>query len=273
MSQAKSVILIKLGGAVITDKSIPNTVRLEVLRRLIKEIKQAQGKINETIILSHGAGSFAHVPAAQYGTIDGFRDDQSRLGMAIVQDSAAQLNRIVVSECLQQGLPAVSLCPSNSLVTDNKQADSFFSDVFREYIHQGMLPVAYGDVIVDRSIGCTIWSTDKVLSFFAQKFLEHNWQVKKIIHVTQVAGVYRDLHDPDQGIFERITPSNADEVKQSMGVTKGFDVTGGMWHKIDESLTMAKQGVETFILAGEEPRLLKNALMDGKLTGTRICLE
>lgn len=273
MDHSKSVILIKLGGAVITDKSIPNTVRLEVLRRLIQEVRESQELIDETIVLSHGAGSFAHVPAAQYGTIDGFRDDQSRLGMAIVQDSAAQLNRIVVGECLKEDMPAVSLCPSNSLVTKNKQAQTFFTDVFREYIHQGLVPVAYGDVIVDSEIGCTIWSTDKVLSFFAKKFIENNWQVKKIIHVTQVAGVYKNLKKPKDGIFELITPKNAGEVQRSMGVTKGFDVTGGMWHKIEESLEMAVHGVETIILAGEKPNLLKNALIDGTFSGTRIARE
>lgn len=273
MEHGKSVILIKLGGAVITDKSIPNTVRLDVLRRLIKEVKQAQNSLTNTIVLSHGAGSFAHVPAAQYDTINGFKDDQSRMGMAIVQDSAAQLNRIVIGECLKQGIPAVSLAPSNSLVTENKQAQSYFSDAFREYIRQGLTPVAYGDVIVDSQIGCTIWSTDKVLSFFAQKFLEHHWHVKKIIHVTQVEGVYKNLKHPEQGIFDVITPSNADEVKKSMGVTKGFDVTGGMWHKIEESLTMAKHGVETIIIAGEKPSLLKDALMGNSFSGTRISLD
>lgn len=269
-SRSHSVVLIKLGGAVITDKSIPNTVRWDVLRRLIAEVKEAMATSDDLFVLSHGAGSFAHVPAAQYGTIDGFRDDQSRLGMAIVQDSAAQLNRIVVSECLQQGIPAVSLCPSNSLLTKNKQAADFFPSVFREYLKQGLTPMAYGDVIVDSEIGCTIWSTDKVLSFFGQKFLDGGWKVKRIIHATQVEGVYRNLKQPEQGMFGLITTENKEEVKRSMGVTKGFDVTGGMWHKIEESLQMAKSGVETVILAGDKPGRLLACLQDKEFVGTVI---
>lgn len=266
----KSVVLIKLGGAVITDKSIPNTVRRDVLRRLIGEIRAAQLARPEQIILGHGSGSFGHVPAAQYGTIDGFRDEQSHLGMAIVQDTAAQLNRIVVGECLKQGLPAVTLAPSNSLLTANKQAADFFPAVFREYLKQGLLPVTYGDVIVDREIGCTIWSTDKILAFFAQKFIENDWLVARIIHVTQVEGVYKNLKDPQAGIYETITEANAAEVKRSMGVTKGFDVTGGMWHKIEESLQMAQHGVETVILAGEVPGRLKACLLGEDFVGTRV---
>jgi isopentenyl phosphate kinase len=266
----RSVVLIKLGGAVITDKSVPNTVRRDVLKRLIGEIKAAQAEIEETIVLGHGSGSFGHVPASQYGTIDGFKNEESRLGMAIVQDTAARLNRIVIRECLRQGLPAVTLAASNSLLTDNKKAKEFFTAVFREYLVQGMLPVTYGDVIVDQSIGCTIWSTDKILAFFAQKFLENDWRVTKIVHVTQVPGVYRDLSKPEQGIFESITADNAALVKQAMGVTRGFDVTGGMWHKIEESLAMARQGVETAIIAGEKPGLLHDCLTGRQFTGTRI---
>lgn len=269
-AENKKVILIKLGGAIITDKSIPNTVRPDVLKRLVKEIKKAQSEIEPRLVIGHGAGSFAHVPALKYDTMNGFKDDESRLGMAIVQDSAAQLNRIVVSEFLKADLPAVSSCCSSSVVTKNKQVESYFTDVFRQYLKQGLLPVSYGDVIVDSEIGCTIWSTDKILTYFCREFLQHGWEVEKIVHVTQVAGVYHDLQNPSAGIFEEITPHNAEEVQKAMGVTKGFDVTGGMWNKIAESLDAASQGVETTILAGETPNALYNCLTGKPFVGTRI---
>ena len=92
----------------------------------------------------------------------------------------------------------------------------------------------------------------------------------KIIHVTQVEGVRRNLAKPEMGIFNEITPANADEVKKSMGVTRGFDVTGGMWNKISESLEAAQHGVETIIIAGEKPNELYNCLTNRPFVGTRI---
>jgi isopentenyl phosphate kinase len=269
-TQQPAVTLIKLGGAVITDKSMPNTTRPDVLKRLVSEVKSAWVDMDEYLVVGHGAGSFAHVPAAHYGTIDGFKDEYSRLGMAIVQDSAAQLNRIVVHEFLEQDVPAVSACASSSAVTKNKQVQTYFTDVFEQYLKQGLLPVTYGDVIVDSEIGCTIWSTDTILAHCTREFLKREWKVSRIIHATQVAGVYRDLAHPELGMFDEITPDNAAEVKKSMGVTKGFDVTGGMWTKISESLELTQYGIETVILSGDTPGMLEKCLRGEAFVGTTI---
>lgn len=269
-SQIPSVTLVKLGGAVITDKSMPNTLRADVLQRLVKEVTAAWKDTGEFLVVGHGAGSFAHVPAAHYDTINGFRDEYSRLGMAIVQDSAAQLNRLVVREFLTQDVPAVSSCASSSAVTKNKKMQAYFTDVFEQYLKQGLLPITYGDVIVDSEIGCTIWSTDVLLAHCAREFLNRGWKVKKIIHATQVAGVFKDLSHPENGMFEEITQENAEEVKRSMGVTKGFDVTGGMWGKISESLDMTKHGIETIILSGDTPGMLERCLRGESFVGTTV---
>ncbi len=267
----KAVTLVKLGGAVITDKSVPNTLRPEVLSRLVREIKNVWQDLDEYLVLGHGAGSFAHVPAAHYGTIDGFRDDHSRLGMAIVQDSAAQLNRLVVHECIKQDLPAVSSCASSSVVTKKKQMQTYFTDVFEQYLKNDLLPVTYGDVIVDSEIGCTIWSTDVILSHCTREFLQRGWKVNRIVHATQVAGVLKNLQQPENGIFDLITPENAEEVQKSMGQTKGFDVTGGMWTKISESLSLAQNhGIETVILSGDTPGMLERCLRGESFVGTTI---
>lgn len=273
LNHQQSVTLIKLGGAVITDKSIPNTIRPEILTKLVAEIATFRQESEEFLVIGHGAGSYAHVPAAHYDTINGFKDEFSRMGMAIVQDSAAQLNRIVVKEFLEQEIPAVSACASSSAVTSNKKLHSYFTDVFEQYLKNGLLPVTYGDVIVDTEIGCTIWSTDVLFSHCAREFLSRGWQIKRIIHATQVPGVLKDVKNPKKGIFERITPQNAAEVQKSLGVTKGFDVTGGMWTKLSESLELTKHGVETVILSGETPEMLGRCLRGEQFVGTVITAD
>jgi isopentenyl phosphate kinase len=263
----KNVTLIKLGGSIITNKEIPMQVREDVLKRLIKEIAKARAEQPEMLfIVGHGQGSFGHVPASKYKTINGFIDDESVYGMAIVQDSAAQLNRIVVHAFLEAGLPAVSLYASNSLVTKNRKSDSYFIDVFEEYISHGLFPITGGDVIVDRGQGCTIWSTEEVLAFFAAEFQKRNWNVQQIVHVTEVDGVY----DADQKVIAEVTAENWPEVQKAIGGTKGFDVTGGMNLKITESLTLAKSGIASKILSGLKTNNLYNALSQKEWIGTTI---
>jgi isopentenyl phosphate kinase len=273
---SKTVTLVKLGGAVITHKEIPNTLREGVLNRLTQEIARAKKEKEFCLVLGNGVGSYAHVPATRYKTMNGFIHEESRIGMAITQDSAAQINREVVRRCIEQGLPAVTLAPSNSLVTKSKKADAYFTDVFEEYLRLDLLPVTHGDVIVDRAQGCTIWSTDKVFTFFAQQFHQRGWHVDEIIHVTEANGVWKMvdghwvLNGQTKVIYDKITPSMTAEVKAAMSDTKGFDVTGGMWHKIEEALSLTELGITTRILSGLTPHALYETLVGKAEHGTII---
>lgn len=261
------VTLIKLGGSIITNKEIPMELRKDVLKRLVREIKQARTKkTDELIVVGHGQGSFAHVPAVKYQTMNGFISEDSRLGMAIVQDSAAQLNRLVVHEFLAAGIPAVTLAPANSLITRHRQPDAFFTEVFEEYIKQGLFPVTHGDVIVDRGQGCTIWSTEEVLAFFAAEFVKRGWNVSQIIHVVEVDGFY----DADKHVVPEITAQNWPTLQSALSDTKGFDVTGGMGLKITESLKLAKLGIKSRIVSGLKKDNVYNALVGQEWVGTTI---
>ncbi|MFH1959355.1 MAG: isopentenyl phosphate kinase [Patescibacteria group bacterium] len=264
---SQEIILIKLGGSIITNKEVPMMVREGYLQRLIEEIARARKETKSLFILGHGQGSFAHVPALRYKTIDGFINGDSLIGMAITQDSAAKINRIVVEECLSQELPAVSFTFSNTLVTKNKKKQSWDGQVLEQYLFRGLLPVTYGDVIVDSAQGCTIWSTETIFSFLAQWLGQNtNYRVKKVVHVNEVAGVL----DNDGQMIPEILMENMVEVKKAMTKTKGFDVTGGMWHKIEESLKLAKQGIEIFIISGLKKDNLYKVLTNQECEGTRV---
>lgn len=272
----KNITLLKLGGAVITNKEIPESVREDVLARLVTEIARAWKEKEGYLILGNGAGSFAHVPASRYKTMDGFIHEESRIGMAITQDAAARLNRIVVHELINQGVPAVSLAPSNTILTDHRKAKTWFSDVLLSYLESGLLPVVYGDVLSDVSQGCTIWSTDTVFAFLARELPAHNIDVHAIVHVTEAGGVWVNSEQtPENRLQEReiyttITPSMKEQVKASMTDTKGFDVTGGMWHKISEALELVNLGVNTQIVSGLRPNVVYNTLRGDTTIGTRI---
>ena len=264
---SQEVILIKLGGSVITNKEVPMMVRKRALRRLVDEVHRASRKSSKTFIIGHGAGSFAHVPALRYKTKDGFVNGESRMGMAITQDSAAKLNRIVVEDFLAAELPAVSFSFSNTLVTKKEQKQGWGGQVLEQYLEKGLLPVVYGDVIVDIQQGCTIWSTEKIFSFLASWLhQETDYVVKQIVHVNGVAGVL----DNKGQVIPEISQSNAAEVQKMITKTKGFDVTGGMWHKIEESLKLAEQGIESRIISGLKKDNLYRVLTDQECEVTRV---
>lgn len=247
------------------------SLRLDVLKRLVGEIARARQELSlqktaPLLVVGHGQGSFAHVPATQYKTMDGFINNESPMGMAIVQDSAAQLNRLVIREFLNAGIPAVSLYASNCLVTANRTPETYFTEVFEQYLKHELFPVTCGDVIVDTKQGCTIWSTEEILSFFAKQFQKKGWQVNKIIHVVEVDGVY----DLQKHLIPKITKENWQEVKKGITATKGFDVTGGMGLKVEESLALAGLGIISKIISGLKENNLYNALIGKPSIGTEI---
>ena len=264
---SQEVILIKLGGSVITNKEVPMMVRKRVLHRLVDEIGRASRESSKVFIIGHGAGSFAHVPASRYKTKDGFINGESRMGMAITQDSAAKLNRIVVEDFLVAELPAISFAFSNTLVTKNEQKQSWDGRVLEQYLEKDLLPIVYGDVIVDSQQGCTIWSTEKIFSFLASWLRkETKYVVKQIIHVNGVVGVL----DTNGRVIPEMSQRNIGEVEKMITKTKGFDVTGGMWHKLEESLKLAEQGIESRIISGLKKDNLYQVLTDQECEGTRV---
>ena len=56
------MILIKLGGSIITNKEKPLSVRRKTIEKIAKSLK----KIDETMIIVHGGGSYGHYWSVKY---------------------------------------------------------------------------------------------------------------------------------------------------------------------------------------------------------------
>ncbi len=255
----RELVLIKLGGSVITNKSREYSLRKKNIDRLAGELKQAFGSFKGHIILGHGAGSFAHVPAAEYKTKDGIINSGSIYGMAVTEDAARKLNMIIISKLLEKKVPAFSFSPASFLISDAKVYSKSYFEPIQKAMNIGIVPVVYGDVILDKKIGCTIFSTEKILSVLAQK-LSSEYQIR-IIYVTDVDGVY----DKDGKTIPVISRKNFDQLRPSITGAKGVDVTGGMLHKVEEALKLAeKTGIRTSIVNGTVPGKFLNTIFDKK---------
>ena len=123
----KDMMLVKLGGSLITDKSKPFTERKDVIERLSKEIHEARCKKDISLVVGHGGGSYPHKPASDYQTHKGFVNDDSKRGLAEVQDAAARLNRIVVRSLLDSGEEAMSMQPSAASLTENGRIKEWYT--------------------------------------------------------------------------------------------------------------------------------------------------
>lgn len=261
----KSLIFIKIGGSLITDKTKPFTLNEKALDAICEEIKRAQS-LGKQFVVGHGHGSFAHVPAKKYQTHKGIVNEESYRGIAEVADVAARLNRIVVNKLFEKGVNAVSVSPLSTMTAENHALKSLFSDSIEELLRLNILPVVYGDVIVDTKTGCTIFSTEKVLGYLALHLKKKGYTIERIIHCGQTNGVY----DADGKTIPLITPKTISVYQAALSGSHGTDVTGGMEHKVEETLVLAQAGIPGLIIDGIEHGTLSKAVAGEDVLGTRV---
>ena len=265
VNKKKPIVFVKIGGSLITDKNKPFSLNERALNFVCDEIKAgvATGK---TLIIGHGAGSFAHIPAKKYQTHLGVNGPKSLRGIAEVADTAARLNRIVVERLLARNVNAVSVSPLSIMVAENHKLKSLSSGSIEELLRLGLLPVVYGDQILDTTVGCTIFSTEKVLGFLALHLRKRGYPVERIIHCGLTNGVY----DENGETILLINKNNIDEYRNVLGGSGGVDVTGGMAHKVEETLSLAQYGVSGLIIDGIENGSLSEAIAGRSVLGTRV---
>ena len=88
-----------------------------------------------------------------------------------------------------------------------------------------------------------------------------------MVYITDVDGVY----DENGKTIPQITPGNFEQIRSSIASAKGVDVTGGMFHKVEEALTVAKKyKIETLIINGTKKGNLKKAILGEQVTGSLI---
>jgi isopentenyl phosphate kinase len=257
---------LKLGGSLITDKSLPHTPRFEVLIRLAGEIADArQANPAMKLVIGHGSGSFGHVPARKYGTRQGVQTPEEWRGFIEVWKEAAALNHIVVEALFSAGLPVIALPASASLVASDGQVSAWNLVPLISALEAGLLPVIYGDVIFDQMRGGTILSTEDLFQFLAQQL-----HPQRLLLAGLEEGVWADYPARLQLITE-ITPHNYASISRALGGSASADVTGGMESKVKQMLSLLEvnPGLEIWIFSGEKPGNVFQAL-SGIALGTRI---
>ena len=256
------IILLKLGGSLITDKDKEYTPRLDKLRELSLEIKAALDSApGLSLILGHGSGSFGHVAAKKHGTRNGVHTKEQWLGFAEVRFQAAELNRCVLQSLLEAGIPALPFPPSASMISKDRKVVHHNIETIRRALSAGLLPVVQGDVAFDESLGGTILSTEDVFTFLVEQF-----PVSRILLAGIEAGVWEDFPARTR-LVKQIQAADYEAKRSGIQGSASTDVTGGMKAKVEEMLSLIQKnkGLTAQIFAAEEHGLLTRALQGGNV--------
>lgn len=229
MSQKKEIIIVKLGGSIVTLKhaSTP-AIRRAHVRALGRVLKQRYDPKRHSIILIHGAGSFGHLHAHRHALTLGTKDHPEKTFLAVENQSLdAKLNSELTTIFIQAGLPVVGMPTRTVALNRNGTFFSLFAESIKAALQIGAIPLLHGDMVFDKTWGLSILSGDILMAKLAQHF-----KVTKVFFASDVDGVFSE--DPHRSKNAKFIPCIAiNELHQwaKLDTSHNKDVTGGLSKK------------------------------------------
>jgi len=232
------LIILKIGGSVITDKSEGAFEKLKEVE--LKEVCRAISENWKNLILVHGAGSFGHPHVKKFGL--------DPIGASKVHLGCLRLSGRVCSSLTEFGVPAYPIHPFLT----------YSAKIVEKALRNGFLPVLHGDVVMNERI--EVLSGDDIVVHLAEAF-----KVGRIGFATDVDGVY----DLNGNVVEKLD-RNMLEMLAEIGENKGKeDVTGGMLRKLQRLYEMGHK-CSAYVFRGSYENLKK--FLQGEKVGTEVII-
>ena len=253
------MIVVKLGGSVITDKRTEGKIRKRIIDRLIWEIK----KSGEKFSIVHGAGSFGHIPAERYQLHRGLKEKSQLEGFHLTHHSVRLLNSEVMKVLLKHHIPSVSISPLCFIEMRDRRIESIDLSKFDKALSMGLTPVSFGDVVFDSKRGFSICSGDDIVLHLALHF-----KPDKVVFIMDEDGIFD--RDPKKYRNAKFLKDVRVDDLPSAEKSSYIDVTGGMRKKIDIIKRIANNGVDVFVVNGNKIGRVYGVLTGKKVKRTRV---
>lgn len=216
--------ILKLGGSVITEKDVPETVDDEALDQAVAAIAEAD---TDDLVIVHGGGSFGHHHASRHGISTTAGSDDAVAALEI-HGAMKRLNDAVLNRLHEAGVPALPVHPFSTAHRD--RAGTLFLEMqsVRTMLSEGFVPVLHGDLVAHQGEGVTVVSGDELVVSLAEGL-----DADRLGLCSSVPGVL----DDDGDVIPKIT--SFDAVSDVLGGSDSPDVTGGMAGKVASLLELS----------------------------------
>ncbi len=271
---AQELTVLKLGGALITDKSKPYSFRAGVLDAAAQEIRECMdSKLIESLVLVQGVGSFGHPPVLEHRLHRGFTGPEQLLPLSWTQAKVAELRTLVVDSLYRAGIPVCLMYPSSMMTAEKTRISSHFLESLKGFLSMGMVPLIGGDILIDSAMGFSVCSGDSMISLIAREL-----GAKRAIYASDVNGIYDSdpKINPNAKLFDTVNLSNLDEAIEKMGKAGVQDASGAMKGKvaaIEPISDLIQKGLDVSIISMMEYGSLKALLNGDQSNSTRIVVE
>jgi isopentenyl phosphate kinase len=283
------LVLVKLGGSVLTHKSSLGGIRHENVVRLARELTQAAQGVR--LVIVHGGGSVGH-PLARlyhiYGRVDrpeGRHGDRAwrSEGASVIQRNMLRLNAALVGALMDNGMPALSVPGGILAELEDGRLVRFHPGSIERYLENGLVPVTFGDVAPDQKRGLAIVSGDTLILALAEAL-----RPDRVVFATDQDGVFESdpARDEQARLVESLDPDSARQLADRLAeavrarkqreAEKGetgrpvTDATGGIIVKLEELAQIADLGVPASVVSGLRAGRLAAAVRGVGVKGTHL---
>ena len=243
VDRSAPVVIVKLGGSVITRKREVEKVRPKVLARLAREVADIHDR---RVVLLHGAGSFGHPGAKRFGLAappsEGTTGLERVRGAAVVASEVRRLHLAVLRELVHAGASPVSVPMATH--ARNRAGELVHLDPapVREALEGGFLPVSFGDVVPDEAWGSSILSADTIAVALAPEL-----EAERVVFVSDVEGILERPRVGRPSVLSDVTEAALEGLR---GAATGDDVTGGIFGKARAMIAIAAAGADAGLISG-----------------------
>jgi len=259
------IFILKLGGSLLTDKSKPFSLREKVLNDSIQQIVDSKKKL----ILIHGGGSFGHPVAKEYNISNGINPNiQNQIfGLAKTHDVMNKLNSKIIKTLLEKNFPAITIQPSSIFMIKSKKISTRAIKVIETALDLGILPVLYGDIILDPNGSFSIISGDQIILEICKTL--KNFKIKKVIFTIEKDGIF--IRDTNNNIkLATEIDSNAIDSLELVNLEEKIDVTGGIKKKLEIIENICDLNIPVQIINGLKNNFILKSLKAEKFNCTNI---
>mgnify|MGYP000235732500 CR=1 FL=1 len=261
-------VILKLGGSLITEKGVKvkdledlienyqNYIRLNLLERLAREIREILDEGNVKLFLVHGAGPYGHQ------LVKGDRWKELSSDPSVIHEYCAFLNRKVLRALKAAGVEAVSLPVFHFCKVEGGEV--LFDDLLKLFKKslKWYVPVSYGDIVPSNNSFVVVSGDDIALE------VGKVWKPDKVVMATDKEGVY----DKDPELYPDAKLLKLVPKDQKLRIESGEreDVTGGIVAKVEKLQELAKLGAVCQIINGAKEGNLYKAIVLDEPIGTVI---
>ena len=268
---SKDVLVFKLGGSLLTDKSTPYTLRKEIIKSVAVEIKECIDLgLVKSLVIVHGVGSFGHPPVLKYDLHKGFRNKDQLISMSKTQQIVNEFRKAIATTFMEVGIP-INLMHASSMVVGSKMVitEHAFSSL-KGFLSLGMVPLIGGDMMFDTSMGFSVCGGDQLAVVLSREL-----HAKQLLFATDVTGVFDK--DPKLGaraqLLRKININEIEQLLSKTNETAKTDASGKMRGKLRSLISIKdriQEGLEVAIFSMTRKGVLKNYLKGQESELTKI---